>query len=157
MTKLSRFDQLFYKIEKAGLPPLYLGGAMILEPAKASHAVTAEIIADHVAARMEKIPLMRKKIVQDSLRIGSVRLVDDSNFDVHNHITVRTLPAPGGYKEFTAALAEFSETPLDLKKPAWHYELIDGMEGGRMALAIHVHHAVMDGLGREMRSAACMT
>ena len=149
MTKLSLFDQFFYKAEQAGLPPLYLGGVMIFDPTQAPHRLNAAILADHVAARMEKIPLMRKKIVQDPLRIGSVRMIEDANFDVHNHITVRTLREPGGYAEFTAALGQFSETPLDLTKPPWHYELIDGLAGGRMALAIHVHHAVMDGLGAQ--------
>ena len=149
MTRLSLFDQLFYKAEKAGLPPLYLAGVMIIDPTLAPHRLTPAIIADHIAARMEKIPLMRKKIVQDPLRIGSVRLVDDARFDVHDHISVHTLPPPGGYDELTAALGAFSERPLDLTKPPWHYELIDGLAGGRMALAIHVHHAVMDGLGAQ--------
>ncbi|MET0657704.1 MAG: wax ester/triacylglycerol synthase domain-containing protein [Steroidobacteraceae bacterium] len=149
MTRLSLFDQLFYKAEKAGLPPLYLAGVMILDPTQASHRLTPAIIADHIAARMEKIPLMRKRIVQDPLRIGSVRLVDDAKFDVHDHISVHTLPRPGGYDELTAALGAFSERPLDLAKPPWHYELINGLAGGRMALAIHVHHAVMDGLGAQ--------
>jgi diacylglycerol O-acyltransferase / wax synthase len=147
MTRLSLFDQLFYKAEKAGLPPLYLAGVMIMEPAKAPHKLTAAIIADHLAARMEKIPLMRQKIVQDPLRIGSVRMVEDPGFDVHNHISISTLPQPGGYKEFTDALGTFSARRLDLSMPPWHYEVIDGLEGGRLALAIHVHHAVMDGLG----------
>lgn len=147
MTRLSLFDQLFYKAEKAGLPPLYLAGVMIMEPLRAPHKLSAAIIADHLAARMEKIPLMRQKIVQDPLKIGSVRMVADPSFDVRNHISVSMLPAPGGYKEFTDALGAFSARRLDLDIPPWHYEVIDGLEGGRMALAIHLHHAVMDGLG----------
>jgi len=149
MTKLSLFDQLFYKAEKAGLPRLYLAGVMIMDPAQAPHKLTAQILAEHLAARMEKIPLMRKKIVQDALRIGSVRLVDDPQFDVRKHIMTVTLKAPGGYKEFTEYLGAFSARPLDLSLPPWHYEVIDGLSGGRMALAIHVHHCVMDGLGTQ--------
>src|SRR5450631_3113665 len=109
MTKLSLFDQLFYKIEKAGLPPMYMAGAMIIDPAQSPHKLTPKIIADHLAARMEAIPLMRKMIVQDSLAIGSVRLVDDPKFAVRNHIYITQLPEPGGYKELTERLGHFSE------------------------------------------------
>src|SRR5579863_6010622 len=98
MTRLSLFDQLFYKAEKVGLPRLYLGGAMILDHALTPHKLTASIIAEHLAARMEKIPLMRKKIAQDALRIGSVRLVDDPSFDVRKHIVLTSVKAPGGYR-----------------------------------------------------------
>jgi diacylglycerol O-acyltransferase / wax synthase len=149
MTKLSLFDQLFYKAEQAGLPPLYMAGVMIMDASRAPFKLTPKIVADHLGARMERIPLMRKKIVQDALRIGSVRLIDDSQFDVRRHITTIRLPAPGGYAEFTRCIGEFSEQALDLSIPPWHYQVIDGLEGGRMALAIHLHHAVMDGLGAQ--------
>jgi WS/DGAT/MGAT family acyltransferase len=149
MTRLSLFDQLFYKIEKAGLPPLYMAGAMVIDPAQSPFKLTPAIVADHLAARMEAIPLMRKKIVQDALSIGSVRLVDDPKFSVRNHIYITQLPAPGGYKELTERLGSFSERRIDLNMPPWHYEVIGGLEGGKIAVAIHLHHAVMDGLGAQ--------
>jgi diacylglycerol O-acyltransferase / wax synthase len=149
MNKLSLFDQLFYKAEKAGLPPIYMCGVMILDPKQSPYPMNANTVANHLAARMERIPLMRKKVVQDSLRIGSVRLVDDPKFDVRNHVSISMLPKPGGYREFTQRLGEFSEQRIDLDRPPWHHEVIDGLAGGRIAVAMHFHHCVMDGLGAQ--------
>ena len=36
---------------------------------------------------------------------------------------------------------------MDLSKPLWHFEVIDGLEGGRLAVAMHLHHSILDGEG----------
>lgn len=147
MTKLSLFDQLFYSSEQAGLPPLYMGGAMIIDASASPYKLTAGNVAAHLAARLEKIPLMRKKIVRDPLKIGKLRLVDDPGFEARKHITTTTVSKPGGYKELTECLGAFSSQRMDLTRPPWHYEVIAGLEGGRLAIAMHLHHSVIDGLG----------
>jgi diacylglycerol O-acyltransferase len=110
-------DQAFYKLEAGGMYPVLMAGAMILDVAGSPYPLNAKMIADHLAARMEKVPLMRKKLVQDALRIGNMQLVDDPSFDVRNHITRTVLPAPGGYRELTDCLGEFSAQRLDLSRP----------------------------------------
>ena len=149
MSKLGLLDQLFYKLETGGMSPLYMGGAMILDPTDSPYPIDGKILADHLAARMEKIPLMRQKLVQDKLKLGDMRLVDDPNFDVKNHITRTSLKAPGGYKELTECLGEFSAQHLDLTRPLWHYEIIEGLENGRFAIALHIHHSIIDGIGAQ--------
>ena len=96
--KLSLMDQAFFKLEEAGMAPSPMGGVMILNPKTADWALTGKIIANHLAARMERIPLMRQKPLQDKLKLGSIRLVDDPDFDVNNHITVARVKRPGGYQ-----------------------------------------------------------
>lgn len=147
MTTLSLIDQTYIKMEQAGIPPMYMGGALILDPSGSPYPQDAKIIADHVAAFMEEVPLMRQKLVQDKMRLGNMRLVDDPNFDVNNHITFTRLKAPGGYKELTDHLGKFSSQHMDLDRPLWHLEIIEGLEGGRIALASHLHHSTLDGVG----------
>lgn len=147
MTRLGLFDQAFIKLEQGGMSPMYLGGAMILDPSDSPYPVDGKAIANHLAAVMEEIPLMRQKLVQDTMRLGDMRLVDDPDFDVNNHVTLVQLPAPGGYSELTEYLGRFSVERLDLCRPLWHYEVIEGLEGGRIAVATHLHHAILDGVG----------
>lgn len=147
MSRLGAIDQVFIAMERAGMSPMVMGGAMILDPAGSPYPIDGKQLADHVAARMERIPLMRQKIVQDRLRIGSYRLVEDPDFDVRNHISRVTLAAPGGYSELTDCLGALSSQRLDMTRPLWHYEVIEGLEGGRLALATHIHHSIIDGIG----------
>ncbi|MGI9295522.1 MAG: wax ester/triacylglycerol synthase domain-containing protein, partial [Pseudomonadales bacterium] len=149
MSKLSLLDQLFYKLESGGMSPMYMGGAMIVDPTDSPFPLDGKILADHLAARMEKIPLMRQKLVQDRLKIGDMRLVGDPDFNVKNHITRTRLEAPGDYKQLTDCLGNFSAQRMDLNRPLWRYEVIEGLKGGHVAIAMHLHHAVIDGMGAQ--------
>ncbi len=147
MTKLSLMDQVFYKLETGGISPVYMGGGMILDPGDSPYPLDGKSLADHLAACLEQVPVLRQKLVQDRLRIGDMRLVDDPEFDIRNHITRTVLEAPGGPRELNEYFCEFSAQRLDLSRPLWHFEVIEGLEGGQLAFASHLHHSLMDGMG----------
>jgi WS/DGAT/MGAT family acyltransferase len=144
--KLGLFDQFFYKADQYGVISMIMGGASVLAPAKAGDTLDADAIADHLAARLQEIPLLRVKLVQDPLRLGSVHKVEDPEFNIEDHISVMTLPAPGGYAELAACLAELSAQGLALSE-LWHWTVIEGLEGGRLAVDCRIHHALADGVG----------
>lgn len=146
MERLSFFDQVAHKISTSGLPDLNMQGAMILDPAKSPFKIDARIIAEHIAARLSEFPILRKKLVQDPLRIGDVRMIDDPNFDIWDHITFATLPAPGDQECLHAHLAQFSAQSLDFSRPLWRFEIIEGLEDGKIALVQKLSHATMDGM-----------
>ena len=54
---------------------------------------------------------------------------------------IRELPAPGGDTELLDWLGDFYSHRLDRAHPLWEMTLLDGLEGGRRALACKVHHA----------------
>jgi WS/DGAT/MGAT family acyltransferase len=139
-------DQMFYKADQHSVASMVMGGASILEPARGKKPLRARKIADHIAARLEKVPLLRKKFVQDPLRLGSVAKVEDPDFNIHDHIVVASLPAPGGYRELTEALGDASSQALGINK-LWRWTLLEGLEGGKVALVCQMHHALFDGLG----------
>ena len=57
------------------------------------------------------------------------------------------LPAPGGEAELYEWLGEFWSHRLDRHRPLWEMTLLDGLEGGRWALASKTHHCLVDGVG----------
>jgi diacylglycerol O-acyltransferase len=146
MERLSFFDQIAHKISSSGLPPLNMQGAGILDPSKAPFEVNAKILAEHIAARLGKFPILRKKLVQDPIKIGDLRMVDDPDFDVWDHITFATLPSPGDEETLLRHISRFSAQPLDLHKPMWRFEIIEGLEGGKIAMVQKLSHATMDGM-----------
>ncbi len=147
MDKLSLFDQMFYKLDEAGIGALVMQGATVLDPSEAKEPLDADVLAAHIGARLHKIPLLRKKLVRDPLRIGDLRPVEDPDFDLASHITRATLPGPGDETAFVAYLARFSVERLDMKKPLWRFEIVDGLQGGKFAVVTKLHHALFDGVG----------
>ena len=146
MDKLGVFDQVFYKADQYDVISMIMGGASILAPARQGDTLDANAIADHLAARLSRIALLRTRLVQDPLRLGTVRRIEDPKFNIHEHISVRSLPAPGGYDELRDCLEELAANPLPLSK-LWHWTVIGGLQGGRLAIDCQVHHALADGVG----------
>jgi diacylglycerol O-acyltransferase / wax synthase len=149
MSRLGLLDQAMFKLEEGGLAPVHMCGAMILEASDSPYPVDGTVVADHLAACMEEVSLMRQRLVQDPLKMGDLRLVEDPHFDVRNHVSCSTLDEPGGYEELTEALGEFSARRLDLTGPLWRCEVFEGLAGGQIALAIKIHHAIQDGTGAQ--------
>jgi diacylglycerol O-acyltransferase len=70
----------------------------------------------------------------------------DPDFDIRNHI-VHVKVEPPGTEEQLSELAGRIFTPLmDRNKPLWDLTVVDGLEGGRSALILRVHHSLVDGI-----------
>ena len=147
MHRLGLIDHALLKLETAGGAPSNMTGAMIVDPADSPFPVDALDLADHVIACMEEIPLMRQRLVQDPLRVADVRVVDAPNFDPRDHVKVMRLEKPGGHKELTERLSFLCAQRMDLTKPLWRIEIIDGLEHGRLAVFLQLHHSILDGEG----------
>lgn len=74
--------------------------------------------------------------------------------DMRNHIRHIDLPAPGSMRQFYETVSFLNTGLLDRGHPLWECYIIDGIEGGRIAVMIKVHHALIDGEGglRAMRN-----
>jgi diacylglycerol O-acyltransferase / wax synthase len=74
--------------------------------------------------------------------------------DMRNHIRHIELPAPGSVQQFYETVSFLNAGLLDRGHPLWECYIIDGIENGRLAVMIKVHHALIDGEGglRVMRN-----
>lgn len=146
MEKLGLIDEMFYKADHYNLSSLIMAGASVLVPATDEARLDAEELASHLAARFEKVPPLRQRFVQDPLRLGSVHKVDDPDFNVWDHIDVTYLDEPGDHDQLEKALAEFLSEEIGLTG-LWRWRVIGGLQGGRVAIANKIHHALTDGMG----------
>ena len=71
---------------------------------------------------------------------------DVPDIDLHRHLQRRTLPAGSGTADLWELVAELHAERLDRSAPLWTAHLIDGLEDGRFAFYIKVHHIVIDGV-----------
>ena len=72
--------------------------------------------------------------------------VEDENIDLEYHVRHAALPWPGGERELGELVGRLQSTPLDLRRPPWECTLIEGLDGGRFALFIKMHHSLIDGV-----------
>jgi diacylglycerol O-acyltransferase / wax synthase len=72
--------------------------------------------------------------------------VEDDDIDLEYHVRHGALPWPGGERELGELVGRLQSTPLDLSRPPWECTLIEGLEGGRFALFIKMHHSLIDGV-----------
>ena len=72
--------------------------------------------------------------------------VIDDNIDLEYHVRHAALPWPGGERELGELVGRLQSTPLDLARPPWECTIIEGLEGGRFALFIKMHHSLIDGI-----------
>ena len=74
--------------------------------------------------------------------------------DMRNHVRHIDLPAPWSMRQFYETVSFLNSGLLDRGHPLWECYIIDGLENGRIAVMIKVHHALIDGEGglRAMRN-----
>jgi WS/DGAT/MGAT family acyltransferase len=102
-------------------------------------------LVEHVASRIELVPRFTWKLKQMPLGLDRPYWVENPDFEVRKHIQRVGVPSPGGLRELTELAGHLHAQPLDRSRSLWEMWLIEGLEGGRCALYIKLHHCLMDG------------
>jgi WS/DGAT/MGAT family acyltransferase len=71
--------------------------------------------------------------------------VEDSHLDLDYHVRRSALPSPGDERELGIIVSRLHGHQLDFHRPPWELHLIEGLENGRFALYVKVHHSLVDG------------
>jgi WS/DGAT/MGAT family acyltransferase len=88
-----------------------------------------------------------------NLRLRNPRLktlvpawVEDQHIDLDYHIRHSALPSPGGERELGVLVSRLHSQPIDFHRPPWELHFIEGLEGGRFAIYLKIHHSLIDGI-----------
>ena len=101
-------------------------------------------------ARVERLtaiePRLRARAIAQPYGLGNPRWVDDGRFDLAQHVHQVGAPPPGTFRG-VLDLAQFMGTnAFDPELPLWEAVLVSGLDDGRAALIIKIHHSVIDGI-----------
>ena len=96
---------------------------------------------------LEAIPRLRQRVVAAPLRVLPPDFTDDPTLDVAAHLRVVGVPSPGDERELLDLCGQLAEQPLDRARPLWEYTLVEGLEDGKSAMILKVHHSMTDGVG----------
>jgi diacylglycerol O-acyltransferase len=141
MPALSVVDLAMFMLESPARP-FNIAPLIVLEPPARSR----EGFADRLVARMLKRPAgypFTHKLVTP--RLGLPRLALDPELDPSRHVHRMTLKRPGTLQHLFDELCEIHQKQLPRTRPLWEFYVIDGLDGGKVALYGKMHHGIIDG------------
>lgn len=125
------------KMHVAGLMPF-------TPPAGASPDFLRGLIDD--ARGHEVVAPWNRKLANPRLQFSPLHSwVTDEDFDFDYHVRRSALASPGDERELGILVSRLHSNHLDLTRPPWELHLIEGLENGRFALYLKIHHALVDG------------
>ena len=126
--------------------PMHVAGLMpFILPEGASSDFLRELVADLRAVREFAAPWNYCLRGPGLLHPRPV-WVEQEEIDLEYHVRHSALPRPGGERELGQLVARLHSQPLDLTRPPWEYHVIEGLEGGRFAVYLKMHHSLIDGI-----------
>ncbi len=93
------------------------------------------------------VPGLRHHLVEPPLRLAPPRWVVDPSFDLSWHVRRIELPAPAGVASVLELARREGMAGFDTARPLWSWTTVSGLEGGRAAAVLKVHHSLTDGIG----------
>jgi WS/DGAT/MGAT family acyltransferase len=143
MRQLTALDAQFLNVETT-TTTANVAGLAILD--SADGAVSRSALAELLLERVHLSPALSRRVAEVPLGLDHPYWADDPAFDIGNHLFELTLPVPGDDWQLAEAVAGIHARRLDRRHPLWEMHLINGLPGGRVAVYMKVHHAVIDGV-----------
>jgi WS/DGAT/MGAT family acyltransferase len=125
---------------------MHVAGLMVLDPSTMPEGFSMEMMRDFYESRLHLAAPFRRRLAEIPLGIHHPLWIEDPDFDLDQHLHHIAVPAPGGPRELSALAADLVKMPLDRSRPLWECWIIEGLEGGHLAVLTKVHHAAIDGV-----------
>jgi diacylglycerol O-acyltransferase len=153
MQRLGGTDAVFLSLETPSWHQ-HVGGLTILEPGDTP--LTFERVMQTIEERITFAPKFRWKLKTVPLGLDRPVWIDDEDFDVRRHVRHIAVPAPGGPAQIGELVGSLLSTQLDRRRPLWEMYFIEGVVGGKSALAMKYHHCLQDGVSGMSLATALM-
>lgn len=149
MTRINPIDLSFLLLERANRPN-HMAAYTIFEKPKGQKSSFGPRLFDAYRHSQAAKPF-NHKLKWLGTDVAAWETVEP---DMGYHIRHLALPAPGSMQQFHETVSFLNTGLLDRGHPMWECYIIDGIERGRIAILLKVHHALIDGEGglRAMRN-----
>jgi diacylglycerol O-acyltransferase len=140
---LSGLDGAFLGLETPATP-MHVGSLHLFEPPPRYRRDFLVAVRQMIASRLDIAPIFRRRLVPMPLQFANPVWVDDT-VDLDFHIRAVDVPAPGGWLQLQACVADLHGELLDRSRPLWMIYVFAGLQDGLKAYYVKIHHAVLDG------------
>lgn len=151
MRQLNGLETLFLAMEDNN-QPMHIATLRVYDPSTAPGGkVTFDDIFKYIESKLDEIPVYRRKLFKQPMRLDHPFWIEDEDFDLKNHIKNIAVPAPGDLNQLFQLSSQMHSQPLDLSRPPWEWWIIqglsniDGLPKNSYAILSKSHHALIDG------------
>lgn len=123
---------------------MHVGSVLVLDPGP--DGFDTQRFTALVGSRVAGASRYRQKVREMPARVASPFWVDAADFDLSYHVRHSALPRPGNQDQLEEFVARILSRPLDRAHPLWELYIVEGLEGGRVAIVTKTHQAVVDGI-----------
>jgi WS/DGAT/MGAT family acyltransferase len=143
--RLGALDRVFLAAETRE-SMMHVGGLLQFSPPAEGGRDVLRNLRDEVRAGPPVYPPWNLKLRHPDLLTSPLQAwVVDDRMDLDYHVRRSALPSPGDERELGILVSRLHGASLDFHRPPWEAHIIEGLEGGRIALYVKVHHALVDG------------
>ncbi len=111
-----------------------------------SEPLSLDAIPAVIGERLQRLPVLRRRVIPAPHGFGNPIVVDDPDFDLARHLRTAVAAAPGGQRELDEVVAAIATVALPRDRPLWELTVVDGLAEGRIAFVMKLHHALADGI-----------
>ncbi|SED95195.1 acyltransferase, WS/DGAT/MGAT [Rhodococcus koreensis] len=102
---------------------------------------------DMMRRAIEMVPIFRQKVIEDPRGLTPPRWAEDRDFDLTWHLRRYTLTEPRTWDAVLRFARTAEMTAFDKCRPLWEFTVLDGLDDGKSAFVMKVHHSLTDGVG----------
>jgi len=136
--RLTQMDASFLYGESVS-GPMHISSVYVLDG-----VVPFDDVLRHFESRIHLVPAYRRKLAQVPFNLAHPEWVDDTHFDLKNHVLHHELPPGTSLEAGVDAAIELNEAILDRARPLWKFYVISGVPERTLILQM-CHHAMVDG------------
>lgn len=138
--RLSGADAAFLYLERKEIP-LHIAAVTVFD-----EAIPFDEFVANIDSKLHLVPRYRQIAVAPPYNLGYPTWEPDPQFDIARHIFRAQVEPPGGEAQLEALAGRILSQLMDRSKPLWDIHIVDGLQDGRGALIVRVHHALADGV-----------
>ncbi len=125
---------------------MHVGSLLIFTPPPDARPDFLRDLVTEMKESHEVLPPWNLKLRTPEFLLNPVQSwIEEKNVDIDYHVRRLALPSPCDERELGILVSRLHSNSLDFHHPPWEAHIIEGLEGGRFAIYVKIHHSLVDG------------